>query len=221
MSSPSKRFGIFCTITNDPPHHELPDSFNTTIFHYPIDLHNPASKEISSSSLEKSPPPLHLLPSFFSKPLNSANFPKNLKEAKETTFQKLDPKNYNVYERKLMTPNPAAFRSKNSDYSSSLNSSGNFSNASFSLVKSTEESSREESERRRKPKKRPLEEGEKNFYVIKLDFIAQGRDERTTVMIKNIPNKYTQKMLLHAIDKKFAKTYDFLYLPIDFKVFHI
>ena len=36
-------------------------------------------------------------------------------------------------------------------------------------------------------------------------------------MMKNIPNKYTQKMLLAAIDEDFARSYDFFYLPIDFK----
>ena len=36
-------------------------------------------------------------------------------------------------------------------------------------------------------------------------------------MIKNIPNKYTQKMLLATIDEYFHGTYDFFYLPIDFK----
>ena len=44
-----------------------------------------------------------------------------------------------------------------------------------------------------------------------------GDDKRTTLMIKNIPNKYTQKMLLTTIDEKFRGTYDFFYLPIDFK----
>jgi hypothetical protein len=48
--------------------------------------------------------------------------------------------------------------------------------------------------------------------------IARKKDRRTTIMIKNIPNKYSQKMLLQTINKKFAGTYDFLYLPIDFKV---
>ncbi len=37
-------------------------------------------------------------------------------------------------------------------------------------------------------------------------------------MIKNIPNKYDQEMLLQAVDKSFKGTYDFLYLPIDLKV---
>lgn len=37
-----------------------------------------------------------------------------------------------------------------------------------------------------------------------------------TVMVRNIPNKYTQQMLLQEInDKGFLGTYDFIYLPID------
>jgi len=42
-------------------------------------------------------------------------------------------------------------------------------------------------------------------------------DRRTTLMIKNIPNKYTQKMLLQTMDEQFRGGYDFFYLPIDFK----
>lgn len=42
-------------------------------------------------------------------------------------------------------------------------------------------------------------------------------DRRTTLMIKNIPNKYTQKMLLSTMDEQFKGAYDFFYLPIDFK----
>ena len=36
-------------------------------------------------------------------------------------------------------------------------------------------------------------------------------------MIKNIPNKYTQRMLLQTLDRTYDGTYDFFYLPIDFK----
>jgi len=89
---------------------------------------------------------------------------------------------------------------------------------SSSLNLSTEDSSREEIQERGRPKKRPLFEEEKNFYIIRLELIKAGKDSRTTIMIKNIPNKYSQKMLLGAINKSFAGTYNFLYLPIDFKV---
>ncbi|GAQ81819.1 Protein Mei2 [Klebsormidium nitens] len=54
-------------------------------------------------------------------------------------------------------------------------------------------------------------------YQLDLEKILRGEEPRTTLMIKNIPNKYTQKMLLAAIDEHHKGTYDFFYLPIDFK----
>ncbi|KAM7261957.1 hypothetical protein ACFE04_021034 [Oxalis oulophora] len=57
----------------------------------------------------------------------------------------------------------------------------------------------------------------KKQYQLDLEKIMSGDDTRTTLMIKNIPNKYTSKMLLAAIDEYHSDTYDFLYLPIDFK----
>ncbi|CAH9108459.1 unnamed protein product [Cuscuta europaea] len=66
---------------------------------------------------------------------------------------------------------------------------------------------------------------------------ADCRDERTTVMIRNIPNKYSQKLLLNMLDNHCINcndriyaaggndgatvhhsysSYDFVYLPIDF-----
>ena len=42
-------------------------------------------------------------------------------------------------------------------------------------------------------------------------------DPRTTLMVRNIPNKYTQRAVLDELDEKFARKYDFFYLPIDFK----
>ncbi|KAK9056016.1 hypothetical protein SSX86_027103 [Deinandra increscens subsp. villosa] len=57
----------------------------------------------------------------------------------------------------------------------------------------------------------------KKQFQLDLDKITSREDTRTTLMIKNIPNKYTSKMLLAAIDENHSGTYDFLYLPIDFK----
>jgi len=40
---------------------------------------------------------------------------------------------------------------------------------------------------------------------------------RTTIMVRNIPNKYNQKMLLEMLDQHSGTQYNFFYLPIDFK----
>ena len=37
-------------------------------------------------------------------------------------------------------------------------------------------------------------------------------------MIRNIPNKYSQNLMLTDIDQKFENAYDFFYLPIDSEV---
>lgn len=60
---------------------------------------------------------------------------------------------------------------------------------------------------------------ESDQYVLHVDRLRLGYERRTTLMIRNIPNKYTQKMLLAAVDETSRGLYDFFYLPIDFKVF--
>lgn len=43
-------------------------------------------------------------------------------------------------------------------------------------------------------------------------------DERTTLMLRNLPNQYTRDMLIQMLNKEgFAGKYHFVYLPIDFK----
>ncbi|CAM8884085.1 unnamed protein product [Rhodiola kirilowii] len=70
-------------------------------------------------------------------------------------------------------------------------------------------------------------------FVIREDVITDCGDSRTTVMIKNIPNKYSQKLLLTLLDnhcahcndqilagrggdRAYLSSYDFVYLPMDF-----
>ncbi|KAK9468962.1 RNA recognition motif 2-domain-containing protein [Lipomyces arxii] len=52
--------------------------------------------------------------------------------------------------------------------------------------------------------------------VVDLERIARGLDTRTTLMLRNIPNKVDQQMLKEYIDVTNRGTYDFLYLRIDF-----
>ena len=67
-------------------------------------------------------------------------------------------------------------------------------------------------------KRNPEREEDKARYSIVLRRILNKVDTRTTLMIKNIPNKYNQKLLLKKIDQHHKRRYDFFYLPIDFKV---
>ncbi|MED6217498.1 hypothetical protein PIB30_018308 [Stylosanthes scabra] len=72
---------------------------------------------------------------------------------------------------------------------------------------------------------------EARFLIIDDDIVESScKDPRTTVMIKNIPNKYSQKLLLNMLDNHCIhcneqigededqplSSYDFVYLPIDF-----
>ncbi|KAL9651719.1 hypothetical protein ABK040_009333 [Willaertia magna] len=68
-----------------------------------------------------------------------------------------------------------------------------------------------------KGRRRALSAEEKEQFKLDLGKVLCGLDKRTTLMVKNIPNKYTQKMLLETIDGEFKTKYDFFYLPIDFK----
>ena len=62
----------------------------------------------------------------------------------------------------------------------------------------------------------PIPDSEKEKNIINLIDIIQNKDTRTTLMIKNIPNKYNISTFLEEINAYFKDTYDILYLPIDF-----
>ncbi|CAL9110200.1 unnamed protein product [Musa acuminata var. zebrina] len=87
---------------------------------------------------------------------------------------------------------------------------------------------------RRSWKNRSKSSGESRFLFKEAESEESSesscRDSRTTVMIKNIPNKYSQKLLLNMLDNHCIQcneqlgegadepysAYDFVYLPIDF-----
>lgn len=89
-------------------------------------------------------------------------------------------------------------------------------NAAYPNSKDFDELSSKKGEKKDKKTRRNfMKVSNSNAYDIKLD---DDLDTRTTLMIKNIPNKYTQELLLQDIDQQFKNAYDFFYLPIDFDV---
>ncbi len=56
----------------------------------------------------------------------------------------------------------------------------------------------------------------KEKQVIKLEDVALGKETRTTVMIRNIPIKYTDQVLEKELEQ-FEGKYDCLYMPFDYE----
>jgi len=55
--------------------------------------------------------------------------------------------------------------------------------------------------------------GESEFNLC-IERVLQGIDRRTTLMIRNIPNKYSQISVIDEICQECQEDYDFFYLPI-------
>lgn len=64
----------------------------------------------------------------------------------------------------------------------------------------------------------PLVPSSKLGNEIDLYRILRGEEDRTTVMLRNIPNKFRQKTLLEMINKDYQGFYDYFYLPMDLRV---
>ena len=61
------------------------------------------------------------------------------------------------------------------------------------------------------------QQNDKHYYDLNLDIkkIISLDDKRTTLMIKNIPNKFSRDLLLNIINQNFRGTYDLFILPTD------
>lgn len=62
------------------------------------------------------------------------------------------------------------------------------------------------------PKDEPVD------YKKNLENIINGKDKRTTIMLRNIPNKYTLSNLVEEVNTLFAGKMDYINLPIDYEV---
>jgi len=56
---------------------------------------------------------------------------------------------------------------------------------------------------------------QKERYRLNFMKILRGEDNKTSLMIRNIPNKYNQVMLMNELDENHKGLYDYIYLPID------
>uniref|UniRef100_A0A7S3PDH2 RRM domain-containing protein n=1 Tax=Amphora coffeiformis TaxID=265554 RepID=A0A7S3PDH2_9STRA len=63
------------------------------------------------------------------------------------------------------------------------------------------------------------EDRDNRHLMLDLESVELGKDTRTSLMVRNIPNKYTQQMLLSEFTEHGhgPGVIDFFYLPIDFK----
>jgi hypothetical protein len=68
--------------------------------------------------------------------------------------------------------------------------------------------------------KKSKDEVDQTLFVINTQNILEGKDRRTTIMIRHIPNKYSTQSLLEEINVNFKGKYDFFYLPMDFQVLY-
>jgi len=57
-----------------------------------------------------------------------------------------------------------------------------------------------------------------NDYKINLENIISAKDKRTTIMLRNIPNKYTLSNLVEEINQVYLGKIDYINLPIDYEV---
>lgn len=66
---------------------------------------------------------------------------------------------------------------------------------------------------------RAKEDNNNNHLALDIDIVKNGNDLRTSLMVRNIPNKYTQSMLLSEFQDSGhgPGKIDFFYLPIDFR----
>ena len=52
--------------------------------------------------------------------------------------------------------------------------------------------------------------------IIHIENILKSKDKRTTLIIRNIPNRYTITLLLNELNKNYNRKYDIVYLPQDY-----
>ena len=128
----------------------------------------------------------------------------------------------NYLENQLKNKNKIIDFLSNKDINNVINVNNQFNNQNLSFVnnnfnfKNNMENDNNVQIKNIPTKKAFNPDSEKDKNIINLMDIFLCKDLRTTVMIKNIPNKYTITSFLDEINVFFKNTYDIFYLPIDY-----
>jgi len=123
------------------------------------------------------------------------------------------------------TPSEMIYNNPNNPFNNNQNQNNYFSNGRQMIVPTAQLDTNAftHNDKPKKNKKKHNKDNKddtttpENQYVISFDKIISNKDKRTTLMIRNIPNKYTISALMDEINSCFEGKYDFLYLPLDYK----
>ena len=145
---------------------------------------------------------------------NNVNINNNIKERNEIFLNQLNnnPKLMNLIVNNNIIKNKNLNFINNNNHSDIINIRTNINKQTYNF---NQEKNGNNSNNKRKIFN-PLPDSEKEKNIINLMDILQCKDLRTTIMIKNIPNKYTITSFLEEINENFKNTYDIFYLPIDY-----
>ena len=79
---------------------------------------------------------------------------------------------------------------------------------------------KKEEEKKEVEKKEVIDNNEEEMNLtLEINNILSQKDKRTTLMIKNIPNKFNQEYILNIINQNFKGTFDVFVLPTDINKF--
>ena len=134
--------------------------------------------------------------------INMANNAMNMQMMNNNNYmmnQKIPKSNYNFFKNNMNNQAPLNSYIQNNIYNNNLNNM-NVNN------KKTKNSNINNNKLNEKEKQK-----------IDIIEIISGKDKRTTLMLRNIPNKYKLNDLVKEIDMSFCGKYDYINLPIDYE----
>ena len=145
--------------------------------------------------------------------INNNNGNKIKEKEKEKEKEKSDSKD-KKNKNKSSNTNKNSNQNNNTSNNNFRNSNNNYKNITNNNYKNTDNHNTNNNANSNNNNNSSNSKGEKN--LLNLDDIISGKDTRTTVMIRNIPIKYTDNILIEELDE-FKGKYDCLYMPYDYE----